>query len=85
MKKNDGFSFKKIFKDQLFLIILGIVSFITYLSIFFIKKDEVYLYLSIAVPCVVVVWIGVVSLFIVIKEKNQKETLSIDESEKKEE
>lgn len=62
---------KTFLKNQVFLFIVGIVACITYFIIFFLKKDEVYLYLSISVLGIVLLWIGLEALVMVIKEKKK--------------
>lgn len=70
-QKKISYHWKKFFKEQFFLIVVGFVSFITYLIIYFIKSDKVYLYLSFTIPCIILLWVGISAVYMVLKEKNK--------------
>lgn len=72
---------KKFFKEQFFLIIVGVLSFIVYLIIYFLKNDKVYLYLSFVIPCIILLWIGISAGIMVLKEKNKDKYNSIISAE----
>ncbi|MDE5856236.1 MAG: hypothetical protein K2H06_04220 [Anaeroplasmataceae bacterium] len=69
--KKSSLPWNNFFKDQFFLIIVGVLSFIVYLTIYFIGNDNVYLYLSFVVPCTILLWIGISAVIMVLKEKNK--------------
>ncbi|MDE6241874.1 MAG: hypothetical protein K2M08_05610 [Anaeroplasmataceae bacterium] len=71
-KKKIDSPWKKFFKDQIFLMIVGILAFIIYLIIYFLKNDIVYLYLSICTPCIIIIWIGMLAVYMVLKENKKK-------------
>ena len=70
-QKKFVFPFNKFFKEQLFLIIVGILALILYLIIYFLKNDKVYLYLSIGVPSLILIWIGIQAIYCVFNEKKK--------------
>ena len=70
-QKKFVFPLKHFFKEQLFLIIVGVLALILYLIIYFVKEDKVYLYLSIGVPSLILIWIGIQALYCVFKEKKK--------------
>ena len=70
---------KKFFKEQIFISIVGIIAFIVYLIIYHIKKDITYLYLSIGVIAAILLWISLEALiwFIKIKKLSNQENSEI--------
>lgn len=64
---------KKFFKEQLFFLIFGTLMAITYFIVFALKKDFVYLYLGLAALGVLVFFIGLEALFLVLKNRKNKE------------
>ncbi|MCM1557692.1 MAG: hypothetical protein NC087_09240 [Anaeroplasma bactoclasticum] len=71
-QKKDRLPWKQFFKDSFFLIILGVISFITYFIIYFLKNDKVYLYLSLVIPCIIFLWIGITVVYRILKQKKQQ-------------
>ena len=70
-QKKFVFPVKSFFLEQLFLMIVGALALVVYLVIYFVNKDIVYLYLSICVPCVILLWIGIQAIYCVFKEKKK--------------
>lgn len=70
---NNSIHWKKFWKEQFFLCILALFSFVVYLIIYFILSDIVYLYLSLLCPAGILLWIGGASLVWYLKNKKKVE------------
>lgn len=61
-------------KNNLIYCVIGFISFICFLIIFFVLNDYVYLYISITVPILMILWIGLDAIRWYLKlKKNQQE------------
>ncbi|MBD5390849.1 hypothetical protein HDR67_02465 [bacterium] len=84
-KRKQKYPWKSFIKEQIIVLIIGFVFFIAYLIIYLVKRDKPYLYLTIAVPLVALIWVEICALIMVIKENKKNKQTSIDENENEEE
>ncbi len=68
-------------KNNLIYCIIGAVSFVCFLIIFFLLKDFTYLWISIAVPALMALWVGLDAVRYFIKKK-QTEKKEVDQDAK---